>query len=250
MRHSPLNAALCAEVQHVSRVRGNMKRELNREKNLPSFSLSVGDLELLWNRVSDLFGDGELYRTITVELSSERLEFDDIEELKDCTYLPDKITDFSLSFSLLRGGKRVTVSPRRGLSNLSYVAAHADNEAWCAGAIETVYSLVSSNREWYSWFNSAPIGYILWFLILMPSIFTILLPDDHQYNSIVWLGWLVTLCTIGFLYMFKSKLLPAAVLTIRERDSFIRRYASELSLILGLISVLITSLGLYLGAGT
>ncbi|EKF9373336.1 hypothetical protein O1B80_003619 [Vibrio cholerae] len=73
-----------------------MRRELNRDKNLPSFSLTVGDLELLWNRVSGLFGDGEVYRRITVELSSERLEFEDIEELKNYTHLPDEITNFSL----------------------------------------------------------------------------------------------------------------------------------------------------------
>ncbi|HFG2033321.1 TPA: hypothetical protein ACGF6P_003471, partial [Vibrio cholerae] len=227
-----------------------MRRELNRDKNLPSFSLTVGDLELLWNRVSGLFGDGEVYRRITVELSSERLEFEDIEELKNYTHLPDEITNFSLSFSLLRGeNKGVRVSQRGVLSNLSYVTAYADNEAWCAGAIETVYSLVNSNRVWYSWFNTAPIGYILWFLFLIPSIFPALMPDDHKYGSVVWLGWLVTVSTIGFLYVFKNKLLPSSVLKIRERNSFIRRNTSELSLILALSSLLTTILGLYLSSG-
>lgn len=221
-----------------------MKREVERTKKLPSFSIRIGDLEVLWNKLSDLFDTDDIYGSINIKLTYEKFTFKNIEELKECNDLPDKV----LSFSLYLSGeeKKVMVtSPDDGLYSECYVHAYAETEAWCAGAVETVYSFISSYKRWYSWFNSAPIGWLL-IIFACASLVVIRLSKTDPFNEIVEIGGLTAFTTIYFLYMFKGKLFPVSILHICNNENYIRRHIPELSLILAIISILVTIGGWYL----
>lgn len=60
------------------------------------------------------------------------------------------------------------------------------------------------------------------------------------------IGWLVTLSALAFLYAFRAKLFPGAVLRITEEEGFIRRHSAELSLIIALLSAVATIFGWFL----
>ena len=53
-----------------------MDREVVRKRNLPSFSMDLGDVKALCSKLHTMFDDGRLYESIRVDLQSEVLQFD------------------------------------------------------------------------------------------------------------------------------------------------------------------------------
>ncbi len=146
-----------------------MKREVERERKIPAFSIGIGELEVLWGRAVALFEDTEkVYGLIDITLPTEKLEFKDIEELKQYSNLKGRITKFSLWLS--QKGRRVSIRSSHLFYSQAIVSATGETEAWCAGAIETVYSFLQSYKVWYHWLVSAPIGWVLILLTLQRYI--------------------------------------------------------------------------------
>lgn len=225
-----------------------MKREVERERKIPAFSIGVGELEVLWGRMVALFDDPKkVYGSITITLPSEKLEFDDIEELKKYPNLKGRITKFSFYLSQSQSGRRVSMWSSSLFDSQSTISATGESEAWCAGAIEAVYSFLQSYKVWYRWFVAAPVG---WFFIVLgnaPILALLALPKGTKIDNTAFIGWLAILVTLGFLYIFKGKLFPASTLRVTNEESFIRRHSPELSLIIALVSAALTILGWYLG---
>lgn len=221
-----------------------MKREVERERKISAFSIEVGELEALWWRLVALFENPEnVYGSIDIALPTEKLEFKDIEELKQYPGLKGKVTNFSLWLS--KDGRRVFIRSSSRFNSQAVVRATGETEAWCAGAIETVHSFLQSYKVWYHWFVSAPIGWILILLANIPSIAMLVLPKD-AIGKTVFIGWLATLITLAFLYVFRGKLFPAAALRITDEESFVRRHSAELGLIIALLSAVLTVVGWFL----
>jgi len=221
-----------------------MEREVEREKKLPAFSIRLGELEALWQRLLSLYDNAEnVYGSIDITLSAEKLEFDNIEELKQYPGLKGKITNFSLRVS--KGGRRVYLRSGSFLNSECIVSAAAETEAWCAGAIETVFSFLRSYKVWYSWLASAPLGWVLLIFANIPSIAFWTLPKG-SIGMLSITGWLSTLIALVFIYFFRWRLFPVAAIRITEEESYIRRYSSELSLIIALLSVILTLVSLFL----
>lgn len=74
-----------------------MKREITREKNLPSFKIDIAELSLLWTKILSLFNESsEIRAKLEVNLPSETIVFKDIDEIADYQDLPAKLTKFSM----------------------------------------------------------------------------------------------------------------------------------------------------------
>jgi len=87
-----------------------MKREVERERKIPAFSIGVGELEVLWGRMVALFDNAEeVYGSIAITLPSEKLEFRNIEEFKQYPNLKGRITDFSVWLSQSHSDRRVYI---------------------------------------------------------------------------------------------------------------------------------------------
>lgn len=223
-----------------------MKREIERSRELPAFSLNVGEIQLLWSRLLKLFDDkSRVYAALDVSLPSEQLEFSSAEEFAAYSELPARITRFTLRLS--QEGKRVSVRSGRMLALRAEVVSSSPTEAWCAGAIDTVYSFVRSRKVWYNWFTTAPIGWILILLGNVPNLFFILAPKDSTISKAVIFGWLGLMVTLLILYFGREKLLPSAVIRIREESGFIRAHVAELSLALAALSAALTVAGWFFG---
>jgi hypothetical protein len=137
-----------------------MKREVEREKKLPAFSLTLGELETLWGRLQGLFEGQNIYTSLTITFAKEKLEFKNVEELKQYNDLKGRITDFSLLLSNYLG-RRLSIRSGGLFYGRAEVSATAENEAWCAGAVETASSFVQSHKVWFSWFTSPIVGWVL-----------------------------------------------------------------------------------------
>lgn len=219
-----------------------MKREVERERELPAFSVTVGELEVLWQRLALLFDDpSNLYASIDVRLPSEQLEFANVEELRQYEHLPPQITDFTIRLS--QKGRSVRIRSGRLLTAKANVSATSETEAWCAGAIDTVYSFLQSHKLWYSWFVSAPIGWLLFFVSNMPGPVLLLMPKDGKIDRIVVFGWLGAFITLFLLYFGRERLLPSGVLRVSATTGFVRRYVAELSLAIAIVSAILTIIG-------
>lgn len=221
-----------------------MKREVERDKKLPSFAITIEELEILWEKLHSLFDSNntkKLYTSIDIKLPSESLSFDSVNELKEYKSLPDEIKNFSLRLS--NNEKRISIrSSGFGLSPSEYtIDTNAENEAWCAGAIETAYSFLNAHKRWHSWLKH---GFTWWFfytlVVLLPIIFKSFFSNDFlDTTKIDWLRW-ISLFTIGCLYCFKSKLFPAAVLRIKKDEKFLHRYFTEITIGIGVLTLIAT----------
>ncbi len=221
-----------------------MKREITRTKRLPAFLIDIDEFGVLWDRLSTLFDSSErIYCNIEIKLLLETLEFDNFEELKQYAHLKGRITKFS--FRMSQNERRVSVRTSSITNSLADVTVYAETEAWCAGAIEIVYSFIKSHQLWYNWFFSAPIGWILYLFTFIPSMIMIVLPKNVSLNKSVVIAWISITVTLAILYFFRGKLLSSAVIQISEEEGFFKKNAAELSLLMALIAIVLNIIGLF-----
>lgn len=219
-----------------------MKREVRREKKLPAFSLGIGELEAIWGRLAALFEKPEdVYAKLEIMLPAETLEFESIEELREYASLQGSVTKFSLWLS--QGGWHIFIKSSSLFASRPEVSASGETEAWCAGAIETTYSFLLSNKLWYSWFVTAPLDWVLLLCVNAPTVSLLLLPKEQSLGRPAFAALLGITLTLAVLFFFKGKLLPSSVLIITQKESFVRRHAAELSLVVAIVSLVLTAVG-------
>lgn len=223
-----------------------MKREVERDKSLPSFEMDIAELDVLLRRLVALFDEPEkVHCNIDFKLKNESLEFESVEEIQNYKDLKGGMSNFSIWLS--QGGKRISIRTSMLLSSSVTVSTKADNEAWCAGAIETVHSFVLSHRTWYHWFVKWPFGILLMAMAFAPSIIGKITHDDLFKNKTLFSAWLFLIFFLAVLYFTKGRFLPMVILRISNEESFIRRRAPELSLLIALLTALITVIGWFIG---
>jgi hypothetical protein len=224
----------------------HMKREVEREQKLPSFKIGIAELEVLFDRLVALFPEPEnVHCSIDLNLKSEKLEFDNVAELKQYGSLNGEVTKFSLWLS--QGGKRIWLRSSGVFGGRSAISAKAENEAWCAGAIETASSFLQSHRLWYHWFISSPLGWVLSAFAYIPIISGAFLPKGMFIEKPIIYAWVGITATLAILYVARSRLLPASILVFSKEEGFFQRNAAQLSLLIAIISAVLTVIGWYVG---
>lgn len=215
-----------------------MKREVEREIRLPAFDLHVGELEQLWNKVIQLLDVKEnIQASINLSLPSEKLQFNSVAELKDYGKIRGRVTNFSLKAS--QNNRSICIKTGGLFNDIPTLKVEAESDVWCAGAVETVMSVIRENRVWYSWFIRALINLIFIILAIIPYVKSWLIPSLKPTPFSLGLVWFSAFVLFGFLSISKDKLLPSASLTFTSELGFIRRYGSELGLLLRVISLLL-----------
>jgi len=213
-----------------------MKREVEREIQLPAFELERGDLELLWTRMRSLFPvDASVYATISISRPSERLTFESMEELRKYTDLRGSAHRFALQMRF--ENQSVSVSSGGVFSSAPILKVEGKTDVWCAGAIEAVQHVVRLRRVWYYWLSSFP--FLFAFLLLSAGPVANFGPfrDVEKQSIYMLLSWLSVTAVFGYFALSKDSILPAATIVFTREYGFIRRYAAELGLVLGLLSL-------------
>lgn len=223
-----------------------MQKEIMRKRKLPAFKTDLGGLEYLLDKLASLFPDAKCSSSITITLKNQDIQFESVDEIRQTRELPDRVTSFHVWVS--HGKQRVSFHPGPGgfAGPAAFIIAEGDNEAWCAGAIETASQYFQQNRAWYSWFRGWPLGvlgllvaYALPFLMVIGGLSLVLTPK-------IVISWLVALLVLGALYFGRGFLLPSAMLEIRLTESMIERHASELTLLISVLALLLTIIGWFI----
>jgi hypothetical protein len=216
-----------------------MKREIEREVRLPAFNLRVGDLELLWVRMTELFDSSEKIQAyISLSFPSEKITFDSIEELKSYDQLRGRVTEFKLKLSQ----KKRSISLASGglFSNTPTLTVEADSDVWCAGAVEAAMRVIRQNKVWFSFLTRVPFYLIFAFLGIAPLAKIWPFREFPNIPLPAFLSWIAMSVLFGFFSFNKRKLLPTATITFTQELGFIRRYGSELGLALGILALLLS----------
>lgn len=207
-----------------------VRREVSRKRVLPTFRIDVAELQLLWDRLFDLFAEKDkVYGSITVELGNEKFDCEHPSDLLACSDLPATVKNFSLHLS--HGGRRVTIGANSFVAARPEVKATGDTEAWCAGAVETTVAFLDRHRVWYHWFLVAPVGWLLLLCTYGVMFGYMFVPKDFKLPTTVAVGWVTLTVVLLVLFFSRAKLLPVCSLEVRSEPSFLRRYAGELTLI-------------------
>jgi hypothetical protein len=153
--------------------------------------------------------------------------------------MPSKVTNFRIWFS--QGFRRhISINSGEIAAFRASVSATGDTEAWCSGAIDTVFSFVQSRKLWYGWILTRPAGVVLWLLMWVPPALS--LAGVHLTRA-VGFAWTGCLLLLFFLWIFSERFLPSAVIRIYDGDGFVRRHGLELSLAIALLSAILTVIG-------
>ncbi len=223
-----------------------MKREVTRERNLPAVRLDTADLGLLWQRCCALFAEpADVCASVDIELPNESLEFSSVDELQAFAGLPSEVSKVKLWFS--QGDRRIFIRSSGLLGSQPHVSCTGDSEAWCAGAVETVHSFLSNHRTAYSWFVTAPLGWIIAIVLYVAPLTTFLVGKlsgtQFQIPAPVAVGWLGTVAALSVLFFARHRVLPMFVVVLRKEDGFLKRRTAELTLLVALASAVLTIVG-------
>jgi hypothetical protein len=215
--------------------RREMKREVEKEVRLPAFSLQMGELELLYKRMSEVFADTQpTRRSIALSIPNESLQFDSVEEIKGYSELRGRITNFSISMSC--GAQSITVKSGGFFSNTPILKVQGESDLWCASAVEAVSMVINRNKTWYWWLVRLPFTLLFFLAAMMPYALNWILSKEVKFSPAVSFAWFSTVMTLGFVTFTREKLLPQAAIVITNDLGFLRRYGAEIGLALGVLS--------------
>lgn len=206
-------------------------------------------------RLTGLFDDPtDIHASFDIYLPSEILKFNSFVELKNCPDVPARISRFSLYFSKWdhrisdRNSIRIS-SGESPLQNRPEVRATGATEAWCAGAVETVSAFVRSRKLWYSWFRSAPFVWSIAISSVFYFGFMFLAIRSHLFDMQSYLSNPAPISTLIFLllYYMKDHVLPSAMIHTADCEGFFKRYSTELTIAISVVSLVVTVIGLLVG---
>jgi len=218
-----------------------VKREIERRRKLPSFQLTLDDLELLVKEMSRLIGAEDVRRTIRVRLPNEDIRFDSVLEMRLERTLPATIRAFSV---LVSKGDERAILIGRGTVDPAELSVYGDNLEWVAGTSEAIYQAINSHRVWYSAFRGGPL-----LLALLVALTIAFLPrlffTESPAASDPWFRWGSGALVVVFSLLIgtRTRLLPPATLVTRAEDSMIRRYIPEITLAVAIFALMLTIIG-------
>jgi hypothetical protein len=193
------------------------------------------------SRVVTLFEGQNVRCSIDVELKDQQLSFENVEEIRQSREVPGSLTSFSV---WAHGNNHILWVHGKGFLGFPpMVRAEADNEAWCAGAVEVVYQFIAPYRIWYSWYRGWPIGAMFLLSLNIPIVLLMIGRKQVMEGPFFVIAWLGAIAVFAALYFGRDRLLPAAVLRMSPEESAIRRYMPELTLIVAILALLLTIIG-------
>ncbi len=224
-----------------------MQKEVKREKRLPAFTINVDELELFYLKFIPLFNSSEKVTFyLNAEFPSEAISFHSINELKNYSEHYKKTNKFSLT---LRQNDKVILilnsAKNFSLVSSPKVIALGDNEAWCAGTVETVYSFIKLRKQWFHWLAIAPIWAL--FMVFVPALLMVdILFDVKIYSMISSFQSLIFCLLVIVLIWIQPIAFPSSTLIFVEEDSFIKKNVAELTLFATVLALIIALLQMYL----
>jgi len=224
-----------------------MKRTIERTRQLPAFELTLADFETLVTRVSKQFEQPDV--SIRVEVGTESLQFESVNEMRSYSDFPTKLTRLHIHVSehwSKSASRSVMVRAAAHGSFFSYaqVDARGDDEGWCAGAVEVVYEVIRNHTRWYSGIRGWPLTVSFWGFIAATWALPAAWPDAR--DPAIQIPWIALLVAVMVLYLLRDRLMPFASLRISEREPWLKRNAAAITIGLAVLALIVNIIGLFL----
>ena len=225
-----------------------MKRSIRRVVELPSFSLGVAELCLIWTRLEPLFDeDKDKSFYVEVEFEDETITLESIQELASTSYPRNKTSSFTLHCHGTERGLHIYTPPHSGRQPRLIVTS--ESEVWVAGAREVVLNVIDQNRSWHYWLRPRVLDWAVLLLLMIAAgaLAVSLGPNRWIQGSASRIFALAgSALVLAWLLLGRRRLLPPATLRLKDTESFWKRYSVELTLALSLLSLVVATAGLLL----
>lgn len=221
-----------------------MKRKIDLEKKLPTFSISIDELDALWQILSKLFSENEgVRKTLTVKLPNEELEFSSIKEIQEYKFSRNNLSNFRISFY----GDQSSISISTGyiLEKLPSVSARSTQDGWCQYAIESTLNFIKNHKTWHGAILKLPIVRI--FLLLLISLLTVAInaPSDFKLPEYLKISIPGTFISLFLVMVIRDKLIPGAIITTENNEAFYKKYVVEITLAIATISMIASVISIF-----
>ena len=221
-----------------------MKTSFSRSKKLSSVKLDQVELSMLLSKLSSIHHNADdISYSIKMKKGNDSLEFYGPEDMEaHFSEIPSRLEEVSIhTFS---NKNHIMIDMGNPWPATSTVRASGEKESWCAGAVEEVSSYFRSKRSWYSFFNTLPTGWFLAGYATMPYILENILGLEKWYsNTNIALAYILSVVLLGILFLSRSFLLPRVKIETDKKQSFVKKYAAELSLFVAIITLVVTAIG-------
>ena len=223
-----------------------MERSISRYKKIAPFSLNLEEMKNLCSELSKEFDNpSDVHISVNVELpGGVNLRFESIEEMMRYPSLPDVINEYGITMEDLK--QEFSLDYPGFLSSKASISARSEKEVWCAGMIQTATSALRKHRVWHYWIPRNP---ILWasvgFFLILYLFFLTLFFGWHAFWQQISspFGWgcaaTIILCS-AFMFWTPNSIFPTGEIRVKEKESLIRRYYPELTVLITLVGILVT----------
>lgn len=216
-----------------------MKKQVSLTQKLPPFRINLEGLELLLKKLGAEF-DLEPRIKIYIYLNDTKYEFSSVQEIRNCPDNLAKAKNFDISLYSDTQWIRLSVENKWYVSE-ARIRVESSREVWSSGLIKSIPKFMKPYKRWYSFIKKMPLGVIFFILSALPLILILFGFKFSIHSFGIWISILsiIALVKLGSSYFF-----PSAVLYIKEDQSIIRKYQSELTLLLALLGIFIAALQL------
>jgi hypothetical protein len=221
-----------------------MKKEIVKSATAPAFSVDLAELEVLEERVLELFGaDDRAMVSIDFCINNETLKFSSVDDLKEYSDLSGNVPEFN--FYIGSGlSKSISISNKSIFSVKPSIWINGEDSVWVASAMETVMSFLSAHKRWYSWILSFPTMLFFYcYAVFMPG--TIVFVTGPTIGAMQLIGLVSVALVVLCMFFFRKKILPPATLKFTDEQSLLKRYGLELTLLMAFLSMVFTAISAF-----
>ncbi len=185
---------------------------------MPSFSLSLSDIKLIWNRLEPLLAEAKHASIwLDIELENEKLIVESVNDLDSALFPAHASTDFTLHCHSSEHSLHLYTALHAGTTPKLVVTS--ESEVWAAGAREVVLTVINQNKVWHHWLRPNFVAALL-LLCAAISVFSVTFVKARNlpYVGATIFGAIGTLAVLGLLYLGRTRVLPMATLRLRHRQ--------------------------------
>lgn len=222
-----------------------MKKIIESSKNLPAFSMNVKEFESFWQLLQNLLKNekDQVAMSIDVKLKKEKIEFKSIEEFIAYKEFSDNLTDFHIYAS--SGEKRISIFTSNFINRIATIVVKSDEALWATVTCETIQAYLANHKVWYNWIVKLPLIRALATFIFIAMIVGFNVPKDYKFSHLIGYSLIGVYLTLLVLSGVRDKFLPGAKLIVINDEVFYKKYVTELTLGLALISVILAAIAIF-----
>lgn len=212
-----------------------MRKRVSREAALPSFHVSLEELDVLVEKMRSVLrgsGPGAIETEITVDVGGDGISFQGVNEMRGSDELPKRALKFWVE--VYCENVQIRLDSRYEEAGAA-IYVRGESSGWCAGAIEEIRSYLNRRRAWYWWFRGFPLGALVWTPLVIAAAL------EKIWDVKVGSTGIGSAMAVAFvLYVSRPAVFPNGVIELHFDDHWVRRYSLEIALVVSVLGLIVS----------